>query len=163
MKRLYLLRHAEALSTASDDQSRPLSEHGKEQARALHEILKERGYRPDAVACSQAVRTRETLDNAWPIETADFPDNFYNASPGDLLAYIHTLDSAYQSLLIVNHNPTIHKLAFMLAGKGHDTDIQSLAMGYQPCTMSVIDCDVAAWSDIVPGDNTLTDLILPQR
>lgn len=162
MKRLYLLRHAEALSTAQDDKSRTLSETGKQQASALNIVMKEQGYLPDYIACSDAVRTRETLDLVWPDHEAHFPPDFYNASPGDLLNHIQKIDNNRRAALIVNHNPTIHQLAFLLAGKGEDTDLQSLATGYMPCTLSVIDCPIDDWNDLAPGDNTLSALIPPR-
>ncbi len=127
MKRLYLLRHAEAHSTAQDDKSRTLNGNGQQQANALNSIMRERNYSPDHVACSDAVRTQETLALVWPDHGADFPPDFYNASPGDLLSHIQNFDSQKREVLIVGHNPSIHQLAFLLAGKGADTDLQSLA------------------------------------
>lgn len=163
MKRLYLLRHAEALSTAQDDKSRHLNDNGKAQAQDLQAIMKERGYVPELIACSTALRTQQTLEIICPGASADFPEDFYNAAPGDLMDYIQKADNAKKSILVVNHNPTIHKLAFMLAGDGNENDLQSLSMGYQPCTLSVLDCPVERWADLSFRANTLTELIPPQR
>lgn len=162
MKRLYLLRHAQAQSTTTEDKLRPLSEKGREQAHALKTIMDQKSYVPNVIGCSPAERTKETLSLLFPEHhDTDYPEGFYYAMPGDLLTYIQNVSDDKNALLIVNHNPAIHKFAFMMVGHGPEADIQSLSMGYRPCTLTVLDCLVDQWQDIVPGENTLVDLIPP--
>ncbi|MEM6780657.1 MAG: histidine phosphatase family protein [Pseudomonadota bacterium] len=163
MKRLYLLRHAEALSTGTDDKSRVLSEHGKRQAEALQATMMERGYKPHHILCSAAERTQETLRGVCPDQNAEIMDDLYNATDATLMRTVLSLDSDPSTLMIVAHNPGIHQLAFAMANEGEEANIQSLAMGYQPCTLAVLDCPIESWADLMPRGNTLVDLIPPQN
>ena len=61
MKRLYLLRHAQAQGSHLDgDYARELSDQGVLEASMLGEVMSARGYRPDFVFCYAAKRTRMT-------------------------------------------------------------------------------------------------------
>ena len=62
---LFLLRHAQALSTPAGGQDfdRKLSPKGIEDAQALGRHLKSKGYKPDFILCSSAQRTRQTCEN----------------------------------------------------------------------------------------------------
>ena len=164
MKRLYLLRHAKAQSTASEDKLRKLSGTGKKQADLLGEYMQKENFIPERILCSPATRTRETLDCILEHigqQATEYPEGFYYSTPGDLITTIQTQDNAHSSLMIVNHNPAIHQLAFMLCGNGPEAKIQELAVMYKPCTLTVLDCDIDEWAALMPGQNSLTALIPP--
>jgi phosphohistidine phosphatase len=62
---LYIIRHADAGDAANwtgDDSLRPLTEHGRHQAKALGEALRKQGVALDAVLSSPYVRARETAE-----------------------------------------------------------------------------------------------------
>ena len=60
--RLYLLRHAEAVA-AEDDPARPLSEHGRDQVRAIATFIRERGgIAVERVWHSPLIRAVETAE-----------------------------------------------------------------------------------------------------
>src|SRR2546426_6502090 len=59
--KLYFLRHAEALD-GKDDAGRPLSPHGKGEARAVGRFLKGAGIEFDAAYSSPLVRAKETAE-----------------------------------------------------------------------------------------------------
>ena len=62
-KRLFLLRHASTAPRSSgSDIDRVLSPQGHADAAALGAFMSEKGYIPDAVLCSPAPRTRQTLE-----------------------------------------------------------------------------------------------------
>ena len=78
MKRLCLLRHAEALPAVPgvmDDKGRVLSAQGKKEALAAGVFLNEK-FRPDYALCSTAQRTRQTLDGVMKAM-----EPFQNAPP----------------------------------------------------------------------------------
>ena len=66
-KTLIVLRHAKAgWPDAADDHARPLAERGHAQAPAAGDWLREHDLVPDAVVCSDALRTRQTC--VWVCE-----------------------------------------------------------------------------------------------
>ncbi len=161
MKTLYLLRHAKAASShPSGDHARPLNEQGREAASQLGETMRVKKWIPDYMLCSDAARTRDTLEcltasgnlNAEPA----FSNDLYLATPGDLLEQVHHLPATRQSALMIGHNPGFHLLAQMLAGKGDATLLEKLQHKFSTCTLAVLTFDTANWQDITPGTGTLT-------
>ena len=71
-RRLILTRHAKSAwdDPALDDHDRPLNGRGRRAARELGDWLASRGYLPEEVLCSSALRTRETWATvaATPLE-----------------------------------------------------------------------------------------------
>ena len=64
MKTIYLLRHGKARIDADgvQDHDRPLDKRGKEDAANIGEFITQQRWKIDQIACSSAVRTRETCD-----------------------------------------------------------------------------------------------------
>ena len=164
-KRLFLLRHAVAVNEISDgDKNRSLAPKGKEDAQALGEYMQDNGYIPDFVLCSPARRTRETLEglqNHLSLENIQMPDIMYSGSTGDYLHQIQKCDDDHHNILIVAHNPSIYELVRLLAAQGQDSVMQRLSEGYQPATLSVINCICENWADINPVENELINLVSP--
>ncbi|NCU19845.1 hypothetical protein EOM89_03700 [Candidatus Falkowbacteria bacterium] len=63
-RRLILTRHAKSAwdDPLLADHDRPLNDRGRRAARELGDWLASRGYEPEEVLCSDALRTRETWD-----------------------------------------------------------------------------------------------------
>lgn len=166
MKRLYLLRHAQALSTsASGDEGRELSPKGHEDSSALGKAIQKKNYIPDYTLCSPAIRTRQTFDNLeLAVDHLGFNKDIYSAGFLELLHTVQDLDDRNQSALIVGHNPTIYELAMRLCDENESGQsvIQRLGQGYKPGTLTVFNCPCQVWNDIQIGENMLIDLIDPQ-
>ena len=117
MKRLYLLRHAQAASALDgDDKERPLTPHGIEQAQYVAQHIEN----VDMALCSSAKRTQMTLDViekvSGTVKKTSHMDELYNASAG---AMLHTIQNCEEdTLLLVSHNPGIHVFANTLVGQG---------------------------------------------
>lgn len=160
MKRLFLLRHAQASMNAPTDRERPLTEHGVTQAEELGETMTRLGYLPNYVYCSPAKRTRQTFEKlGLSIKTPEFPERLYNAPGGDILSFIQSTNDDVQNLLVVAHNPGIHQMAAMLAADDHEEYFRKVHMAYAPGTLTVLEYKGARWSDIQRGENTILDLI----
>ncbi len=124
MRTLMLLRHAKAVpaDATTRDRDRPLDSRGRQDApkigayMALHRLV------PDRALVSPSRRTRET----WTLAAqafaapppASFEDRIYDASPQTILDLIHEQDTACPSLLLVGHNPTLHRVAVGLIAAG---------------------------------------------
>ncbi|CTQ51139.1 SixA phosphatase family protein [Jannaschia donghaensis] len=110
--KLILLRHTKSDWTdpAQQDRDRPLNDRGRAAAAEVGKWLTSRGYLPDLVLCSDAVRTRETfaaLD--LPDTTVDHRADLYLADADTILALARAQTAA--CVLIVAHNPGIAEAA----------------------------------------------------
>jgi phosphohistidine phosphatase len=110
--RIYFMRHAEAADGA-DDHARPLTEHGRHDARKLAQFLAKSGIEFDAACASPLVRARQTAEmvlkfaaseNCVPLEIADALTN--SASAAEFDRWLHELAPA-RHLLLVGHEPSI--------------------------------------------------------
>lgn len=162
MKRLFLLRHAETVSSHGEgDRNRLLTPKGEDDARALGTYMAQKDYRPGIVLCSPAMRTRQTWDEIQGAlgqsGAIEYHNLIYTASVwGDLLALIRDVSEPHSSLLLIGHNPVIHQLAFRLSAPGIFAD--KLSLSYPPATLSVLNCPRAAWNDLKPGENTVAEV-----
>ncbi len=165
IKRLLLLRHAQATSVSSGkDKDRSLTPQGKDDAKALGVEMQKKGFIPDLILCSPALRTKQTLEgvqHSLGIENIEYQDILYNGSTGDYLYQIQQADDHYDTLLLLAHNPSIYELVILLGGVGSDSVMQRLSEGYQPASLSVIEVKAERWADIQPAENTLTTIKNP--
>ncbi|CUH29756.1 phosphohistidine phosphatase SixA [Jannaschia seosinensis] len=112
--KLILLRHAKSDWTDpdQDDHERPLNERGRHAATALGDWLRSRGYLPTHVLCSDATRTRQTLEGlALPETPTEYRADLYLSGAGTILDLAK--DSDAECLLIVAHSPGIGQAAGM--------------------------------------------------
>ncbi|MFG2038841.1 SixA phosphatase family protein [Dactylosporangium sp. NPDC048998] len=119
VRTLILLRHAKAANPDdyATDIERPLTARGHRDAAAAGHWLRKAGLAPDAVLCSTAVRTRQTLDElrlAGEVPVT-YEHRIYVGPSDDTLDLIRHVDVTVAILLLVGHNPTISDLSDMLA------------------------------------------------
>ena len=126
VRTLILLRHAKAADPDdyATDIERPLTARGHRDATAAGEWLAEQGLVPDAVLCSTAVRTRETLsDVSLKSDTSVIFDPRIYAGPAlDTLDLVQSVGATVETLLLVGHNPTISDLSDELAPRALDNN-----------------------------------------
>lgn len=149
MRKIYLLRHAQAQSGFSaPDKDRELTDLGKEQAFHVGLFLKTQDIH--TVLCSAATRTQQTLEQVKKAGAVfgktEILEQFYNA-PAEILN--RDIELVENNVLVVAHNPGIHQLAFQLAQSGNSSLIDQLTMGYPPASLSIFE------------DNQLIDFIRP--
>ncbi|MBL4804882.1 MAG: histidine phosphatase family protein [Alphaproteobacteria bacterium] len=156
MKTLLLLRHAQALPSSATvgDFERSLSPKGIEDARKLGEVLKAQDLSIDLIKCSSANRTQQTTAEVCAgLEQNIHTENsksIYNASAGDLFKMIQDTDDKVDTLMIVGHNPTVYELVSKLAATGSNAVFDSLAHGYSPATLTIIETGIESWAEINP-------------
>jgi len=108
MRRLILMRHAKSdWSHGTSDHERPLNPRGRRASVALGDWLRTVAAVPDAVLCSSAQRTRDTLDGLdLPRETqVTYTRALYLASAEDILAVLR--QARGDCVLLIAHNPGI--------------------------------------------------------
>ncbi len=140
MKRVLLLRHAEARAAHSDeaDFDRPLSERGRSAAHAATARLATSQLRIDALYVSPALRTRQTaqiiaagLDAAERIRLAP---TLYPGTAESLWATLQQLDEQVHCVLLLGHNPALSELAsqWRLCAPGTELPTAGLCMAGFP-------------------------------
>src|ERR1051325_11220491 len=138
MHRLHLLRHAKSSrDDGVEDQERRLSRRGRDDARAVGEMLPTALDALELVLCSSARRTRETaelvLAGFAPRPRILFEDALYLAGPAALLKRLTELEETDGAVMIIGHNPGLHELALALAVP-EGAAYRSLAQGKFPTT-----------------------------
>ncbi|GAC1395764.1 MAG: histidine phosphatase family protein [Mycobacterium sp.] len=117
---LLLLRHAKSdYPTGIVDHERPLAPRGEREAGLAGDWLRAQAPAINAVLCSTATRTRETLARTRIDAPVDFVDRLYDATPGTVIDEINSVDSRFgpdvETLLVIGHEPTMSALALGLA------------------------------------------------
>lgn len=147
MRRLILMRHAEAEPTSRDgDRGRPLSPRGRETATQSGQTLARLGYRPDHALVSPAVRTRQTWElvaEAFGDVQVHFPRDLYNAEVETLQDEVAQLEDQAGCLLVLAHNPGIHAYAVELLSDAAASPalLERLAMGFPPGAAALFGID----------------------
>lgn len=169
MKTLYLLRHAkaDASSATGRDRDRALSEEGRNAAMGMGAYFRANGHACDAVLCSAAQRTRETLALMLPEAAQVFvEEGLYMAEDAEMLTRIGMLDNAFGSALLVAHNPGIGELAALLAAEAHDSKTRELHgrlyEGYPTGALTVLRFRGKSWNSVKAGRGELLDFMRPR-
>lgn len=132
MKRVMLLRHAlpDRETHSGQDKDRPLQPAGVAQAQRLGDIMRERKLLPDYIACSSALRTRQTLDhlNLKNIKT-EFFDSLYLPKRQTIEEHIQfELPDQADTVLIIIHFPGVQDYTYEYANHIHHFPEGSLAI-----------------------------------
>jgi phosphohistidine phosphatase len=117
---LLLLRHAKSdYPTGVADHDRPLAPRGEREAGLAGDWLRAHAPAVDAVLCSTATRTRETLARTGIDAPVDFVDRLYGATPGAVIEEINGVESRFgpdvETLLVIGHEPAMSAVALGLA------------------------------------------------
>lgn len=155
MPNLFLMRHgkAEPNSVSGKDIDRPLSEKGLQSSSKTSEFFKSIGLNPTIAMCSEAVRTRQTLQFAssdqWSPEETHFFKELYLASSDSIaecFAFSVVQNHWLQNdIIIIGHNPGLSQLAFHWMGSSTPSDWQGMKVG------SILHFEYAepVWPDIL--------------
>lgn len=160
--RLILTRHAKSdWSTPGEaDHDRPLNARGRRQAPLVGRWLASRRDIPAKILCSDAVRTRETLDLILP-ELPGGPEiaidpALYHAGPDTILSAIRT--QHVPVLMVVGHNPGLAEAAQRLA---HAAPLHPRFTDFPTAATAVFDFTEDSWSEIGWGRGTVRDFVTP--
>jgi phosphohistidine phosphatase len=113
---LLLLRHAKSdYPPGVADHERPLAPRGEREAALAGDWLRTQAPVIDAVLCSTATRTRETLARTRIDAPVEYVDRLYDATPGAVIDEINRVDPGVETLLVIGHEPAMSSVALGLA------------------------------------------------
>ncbi|MGV0607263.1 SixA phosphatase family protein [Mycolicibacterium sp. XJ1904] len=117
---LLLLRHAKSdYPPGVGDHDRPLAPRGVREAGLAGDYLRAHAPAVDAVLCSTATRTRETLARTRIAAPVEYRDRLYDATPGTVIDEINGVQSQFdfevRTLLVIGHEPAMSGVALGLA------------------------------------------------
>lgn len=123
---LLLLRHAKSDYPAGvGDHERPLAARGVREAALAGDWLRAHAPVVDAVLCSTATRTRQTLERTGINAPVYYADRLYDASPGMVIDEINATPTRFagevSTLLVIGHEPAMSQVALGL-GDTEDGD-----------------------------------------
>jgi phosphohistidine phosphatase len=162
MLRLILMRHAKSDwdDPMLSDHDRPLNARGRRSAQALGDWMRTRGYLPEQVLCSSAVRTGETLKllDLSPAPDARFTRKLYLAEPDVMMDVLNSATG--KTVLMVGHNPGIAMMAERLvkAAPAHDR-----FHDYPTGATLVCDFDAPDWARAGWHQGKLVDFVIPRE
>ena len=159
MQRLILLRHgkAESVSGSGGDMTRALTDRGRRDSALMGRVLADAGMIPDLVLVSEARRTRETWDElslAFPAARIEFDRALYLASADRLAHMVDASAELASCLMIIGHNPGLHELAAVCAGRSHGGAYERLMNAFPTTAAAVFRKDA-------DGGWTLEDMLVP--
>lgn len=160
MKRLVLMRHAKSdWSHELVDHDRPLNGRGRRSAEALGNWLRGNGYLPDAVLCSTARRTRDTLDRLnLPEAQTRFERRLYHAPPQTMLDVLK--EASGDTVLMVGHNPGIAGFAVDLVAS---PPAHPRFADYPTCATLVVDFALEEWDMLKTGTGAARAFTIPRE
>lgn len=168
MRSLMLLRHSKAASLDATirDQERMLDARGRDDAPKMGAYMARHDLVPDEVMVSTATRTRETwalAAPAFPIPPlAVFDSRLYDAPAGTLLEIIKSAPDKARTLLLVGHNPGLHKLALLLIAAGDVEARERLSEELPTTGLVIIDFPVDDWNKLHPHAGRLDRFVTPR-
>jgi phosphohistidine phosphatase len=159
MKILFLLRHAKSSwdNASLADFDRPLNERGKNTAPFMGEVMTRREYAPSIVISSPANRAASTAklvkEAAGFNAEIRYDDRVYEASPNSLRQVVSELDDAFESAMVVGHNPGMEGFIRYLTG-----EVEAMPTA----ALGVIELNINSWSEINADTGTLAEVIRPK-
>ncbi|MBT9245530.1 histidine phosphatase family protein [Gemmobacter fulvus] len=163
-KRLILTRHAKSSwdDPLMNDHDRPLNERGKMAAADLGAWLASRGYVPQEVLCSDALRTRKTWSGIAPAlpgtPVLALKPALYHAGPDVMLAVLR--HATADTVMMIGHNPGIAEFAQRLVARAPlNPEFQRFPTG----ATLVADFAIESWEEAGWGMAAVDDFIIPRE
>ena len=160
MLELLLFRHAKSRwdEPGVGDHERDLAPRGLRAATRMGELLRDQGLRPDLVLCSTARRAVHTWELAAQALGSEPPvrldRRLYMAAPDQMIAVAREFGGKARRMLLVGHDPGMHRLAVRLAGSGDAKLRDRLAAKFPTAGLARYRLDLAGWAEFAgaPGE-----------
>ncbi len=158
------MRHAKSsYPDGVADHDRPLAPRGVREAGLAGDWLRANAPAVDAVLCSTATRTRQTLARTGIEAPTRYAERLYCAAPGTLIDEINAVDEKVHTLLVVGHEPTTSTVALILADdENTDTVVAERISEKFPTSAIAVLTVPCAWKALEPGGAALTGFEVPR-
>ena len=160
VKTLLLLRHAKSSwdDTSLSDFERPLNPRGMQTAPFIGELIAEKGWQPDAILSSPALRAEQTAllakEAARLTTEIRFDEKIYEACQFQLLEVLKGFSSPAGTILLVGHNPGMEGLLSLLTGEMHSIPTAALIK---------VSLNIDSWDQIERGSGKVEEFIKPKE
>jgi phosphohistidine phosphatase len=165
MKSLYLLRHAKYDRRPGVESDPPLDDTGRRDAERVGEYMGQHGLKPGLILCSAARRASETQALvAARLECepeVSIEQGITKADEKDLLSRLQEVGEGVATVLLIGHNPALHRLASTLAGSGDPEALARLSADLPSGSLTAFSLPDKPWLELGPGDGTLTHFVAP--
>jgi phosphohistidine phosphatase len=161
---LVLLRHAKsAYPDGVADHDRPLAPRGRREAGLAGDWLRTNLPAIDAVLCSAATRTRETLAHTAIDAPVRYVDRLYGAAPGTVIDEITGVGDDVAALLLIAHEPAMSAAALGLAGgdSANSATAERISTKFPTSAMAVLRFG-RSWKDLELGSAELVAFHVPR-
>lgn len=162
--RLILTRHAKSSwdDPTLQDRDRPLNARGRRAAAALGAWLASRGYLPDEVLCSDALRTRQTWEGIAPALPAapalTLKPALYHAGPDVMLAVLR--HATGRMVMMLGHNPGIAEFAGRILAR---PPLHEGFARYPTGATLVASFETDDWGTVGFGQGAPRDFVVPRE
>ncbi|BBY14755.1 SixA phosphatase family protein [Mycolicibacterium litorale] len=168
VRTLVLLRHAKSdYPTGVGDHERPLAPRGIREAALAGDWLRATVAPVDAVLCSTATRTRQTLERIGIDAPVHYADRLYDATPGTVIDEITKVARHFgadvSTLLVIGHEPAMSHVALGLAAV-EDSDreaAEDIAAKFPTSAMAVLRTP-RPWEELALGGAALVTFHVPR-
>lgn len=158
VKKLYLVRHAEAANSTASDFQRPLTAEGERVARHLGKWVDAEEIVVDQIIASTALRaktTAELVNESLGKSSIKDDAELYEASVRTFLRSVNSISEECANAMMVAHNPAITYLAEYLTGQP--------VVNMEPGSMVIITFSDFEWSAVGEKTGTLDRYISPRE
>ncbi|RJO76488.1 histidine phosphatase family protein [Nocardia panacis] len=162
VRTLILMRHGKsAYPEGVGDHERPLAPRGRREAGLAGQWLRRTQPPIDAVRCSTATRTRQTLTATGIDAPVVYEAGIYEAAPRALIELIQLGDDSVETLLVIGHAPGMPWTAWELAGNRDSDQAVELSRKFPTSALAVLEFD-RPWADIDAGTGELVRFHIPR-
>ena len=167
MRTLMLLRHAKAVPADGKirDHDRPLSLRGQAEAPKIGAYMARHQLLPDRALVSPSRRTRETWELLGPAlgkrTRATYEQRLFDASPQTILDAIQETGTACATLLVIGHNPSLHRVAVGLIATGDLDAREQLRENLPTSGLVIIEFPFDDWRKLHAQAGRLSHFVTP--
>lgn len=163
MKKLTLIRHAKSSwdNATLADHDRPLNDRGRRDAPFMAQLMASRGWRPDLLLSSTALRAYSTAQQfaiALGMTEQDIrrEARIYEAGVLQLQYLIQELDDRLSHVAMFGHNPGFGMLAASVQQQGFIGNLPT-------CGIVEIATEVSHWADFSPAEARMLAFHYPKQ
>ncbi|MBU9766174.1 histidine phosphatase family protein [Mycobacterium sp. TNTM28] len=137
------MRHAKSdYPDGVADHDRPLAARGIREAALGGDWIRANIGPIDAVLCSTATRTRQTLERTAIEAPVQYAERIYDARPGTVIDEINSVPSRFgtdpATVLVIGHEPAMSAVALGLADGSNRTAAQSISLKFPTSAIAVL-------------------------